>query len=273
MISFGANVDIIATPSSGTYHSPIQITLIPTEWNAKTFYSFKPDGYPQEAFLYKAPILLKHSSPFIYFSILNTENESKIKQNNYILDYPNTITFDSESISGSGEISVNLINNGWDDVDIGFWYVQSLSDMVVVPAHTILHSGKKYEIIISYPGNSSIVLRSPDDDERDILIYKHREPQKTYIVSEKQITTKIVPREIIVTNIDDSIKDISSSEIWEEIKKVDNIPLISDTKQSMKASILESWGNTMYFKYISVFIILSLIVGLWRWFIQKQDNH
>lgn len=142
--TFATNVDVIANPTSGTYHAPFYITLTPTETNAKTFYSFKPDGYPQDAFLYNKPILLKHSSPFIYFSVISTTNESKIKQNNYILEYPTTIHFDAESISGSGKVQVNLINSGAENVDIGFWYIQSLSDMVIIPEHTILHPGKKY---------------------------------------------------------------------------------------------------------------------------------
>lgn len=136
--TFATNIDVVTTPQSGTYHTPIYITLTPTEINAKTFYSFKPDGYPQDAFLYEKPILLKHSSPFIYFSIINTTNESKIKQNNYIIEYPSTIHFETEFISGSGKVHIVLINSGSENVDIGSWYIQSLSDIFIIPDHTII---------------------------------------------------------------------------------------------------------------------------------------
>lgn len=195
---FATNVDITATPSSGTYHAPIYITLTPTERGAKTFYSFKPDGYPNDAFLYTGPILLKHSSPFIYFSFLSTSNESKIKQNNYIIEYSSNIHFEAESISGSGKVGVVLINSGSENVNIGFWQVQSESDTVTLPEGTMIASGATYNISLNYPGQSSIVLRSPDDDERDILVPKDTPAPSVGIpLKKKTITTKIVPRKII----------------------------------------------------------------------------
>lgn len=135
---FASSVDVIANPPSGTYHAPIYITLTPTQSGSKTFYSFKPDGYPQDAFLYEKPILLKHSSPFIYFSILSTTNESKIKQNDYSIEYPSTVHFDSDTISGSGKVEVMLVNSGSESVNIGYWYIQSESDTVTIPENTLL---------------------------------------------------------------------------------------------------------------------------------------
>ena len=130
---FAEKLDVIADIPSGTYHTPVYITLTPTESTAKTFYSFKPDGHPGDAFLYTGAILLKHSSPFIYFSFTSTENESKIKQNVYIIEYPSSIQFAEESISGSGTMNISLFNSGSESVNIGYWYVQSESDMVVIP--------------------------------------------------------------------------------------------------------------------------------------------
>lgn len=137
---FALSVDVTAIPSSGTYHTPIYITLTPTESGSKTFYSFKPDGYPQDAFLYENPILLKHSSPFIYFSIISTSNESKIKQNDYIIDYPSTVHFEAETISGSGKVEVMIVNSGSESVNIGYWQVQSESATVTIPEDIILAS-------------------------------------------------------------------------------------------------------------------------------------
>jgi hypothetical protein len=263
--SFAANVDVITNPPSGTYHTPIYINLTPTETNAKTFYSFKPDGYPQDAFIYEKPILLKHSSPFIYFSIISTTNESKIKQNNYILEYPATIHFDTKSITGSGKVQVTIINSGVENVDIGFWCIQSLSDIVTIPEHTILHSGEKYGVEINYPGTSSVVLRSPDDDERDILTHKSTE-EKTIAASKVKITTKIVPREIISTiaNIPEnnlpeakntptpeSISIIRDTPAIEKtINKTPSINTIPDINQIVKVSTIESGQKNINPLYI-----------------------
>ena len=285
--TFAENVDVIANPPSGTYHAPLYITLTPTEKNAKTFYSFKPDGYPQDAFLYEKPILLKHSSPFIYFSIISTTNESKIKQNNYILEYPATIHFDTESISGSGKVQVNIINNGLENIDIGFWYIQSLSDMVTIPEHTILNPWKKYGVEINYPGTSSVVLRSPDDDERDILTYKSTE-EKTITTSKIKITTKIVPREIISTiantseNNTPEVKNITipalipisenSPTIGRTIDKTPQINPIPDINQIVKVSAMESGQKNMNPLYIWIFLLLSMSIGGLRWFIQRKQK-
>lgn len=135
---FAGNVDVTADAPSGTYHAPIHIILTPTESESKTFYSFKPDGYPMDAFLYTGAILLKHSSPFIYFSIVDPTNESKIKQNDYIIEYPSTIRLAVESVSGAGKMKVVLMNSGSEGVDIGFWQVQSESDTVSIPEGTTI---------------------------------------------------------------------------------------------------------------------------------------
>lgn len=135
---FAEKLDVIADMPSGTYHAPVHITLTPSDPEAKTFYSFKPDGYPNDAFLYTGSILLKHSTPIIYFSFLSTSDESKIKQNDYILEYPSTIHFENGSVSGSGNIDAVLVNSGSKSVNIGYWYVQSESDRVTVPEHIML---------------------------------------------------------------------------------------------------------------------------------------
>lgn len=133
-----ASVDIIADMPSGTYHAPVYITLTPTESGSKTFYSFKPDGYPMDAFLYTGAILLKHSSPLIYFSIISPTNESKIKQNDYVIEYSPDVRFETDSVSGSGKVEVVLMNGGSGEVNVGFWQVQSESDTIVIPEGTVI---------------------------------------------------------------------------------------------------------------------------------------
>ncbi len=193
---FAENMDVIANLPSGTYHAPIHITLTPSLSGAKTFYSFKPDGTPNDAFLYTGSILLKHSTPFIYFSFVTPDNESKIKQNNYIIEYPPSIQFETDSVLGSGSIDTSLINRGTDAVNIGWWYVQSEADTIRIPEGTILTPGEKYTIRLDYTGKSSVVLHSPDEDEKDILIVQEA---VNIPVEKKVITTKVVPRKIIST--------------------------------------------------------------------------
>ncbi|MDD5197393.1 MAG: hypothetical protein PHN60_00875 [Candidatus Gracilibacteria bacterium] len=285
LVSFhvsASSVDVVATPPSGTYHTPVHITLTPTQAGTKTFYSFKPDGYPQDAFLYTGSILLKHSSPLIYFSIISTSNESKIKQNDYIIEYPSAIHFESESISGSGQVEVIMVNSGSENVNIGFWQVQSESDTVIIPEDTILAPWGKQSVYVNYPGKSSIVLRSPDDDERDILISEST-PENTLPVlpKKKSVTTKIVPRKIISTR-ETASEDIST------LPKVSDIPVVQipteekvstsppstplDINQIMKASTAESGQKSLNPLYPILFLLLSFGIGWIQWFIRRKQK-
>lgn len=196
MSVFAESMDVTANIPSGTYHAPIHITLTPTRAEAKTFYSFKPDGTPNDAFLYTGSILLKHSTPFIYFSFVTTDDESKIKQNDYIIEYPGSVQFETDTVAGSGSIDTALVNRGTDTVDIGWWYVQSEADTIRIPEGATLAPGQKYHIHLDYAGNSSIVLHSPDEDEKDILVVEHTTSAP---VEKKPITVKVVPRKIIST--------------------------------------------------------------------------
>ncbi len=198
VFTFASNVDVVSDTPSGTYHSPIYITLTPTQPNSKTFYSFKPDGYPNDAFLYTGSILLKHSSPFIYFSIISTSNESKIKQNDYIIDYPSTIHFETDTISGSGQMDISMVNSGSESVNIGYWMLQSESDSVIIPESTMIAPNAKYTVRLNYPGVSSVVLRSPDDEEKDILVPVGSIEQSHIVIPKKKLTiTKTTPRTIL----------------------------------------------------------------------------
>ncbi|MDD2917155.1 MAG: hypothetical protein PHH70_04900 [Candidatus Gracilibacteria bacterium] len=190
-------MDVTADIPSGTYHAPIHVTLTPSESRAKTFYSFKPDGTPNDAILYTGSVLLKHSTPFIYFSFLTTDIESKIKQNDYIFEYPGSVHFETDTVVSSGVIQTVLINNGKDDRDIGWWYVESETDRAIIPEGTVLIPGAKYALSIKYAGTSSVVLRSPDDDEKDILFVQT--PLSSSLAPKKPVTVKVVPRKIIST--------------------------------------------------------------------------
>lgn len=165
------SIDVTATPPSGTYHAPIRIELNMTQPGSKTFYSFKPDGYPQDAYLYTGAILLRKSSPLIFFSIISPTNESKIKQNDYVIEYSPDVHFrDMEVVLGSDNmVDVTLMNESSGAVDIGLYQVQSESSMTEIPEGTMLDPGKVYTVSFQYTGKSPIVLRSPDGEERGIL--------------------------------------------------------------------------------------------------------
>lgn len=92
------------------------------------------------------------------------------------------------------------MNSGSESVNIGFWYVQSESDTVTIPEGTMIASGATYSVSLNYQGTSSVVLRSPDDEERDILISENI-PETNEVIPPKKrnITTKAVPRKIIST--------------------------------------------------------------------------
>lgn len=97
-------------------------------------------------------------------------------------------------------MDVTIVNSGSESVNIGFWYVQSESDTVTIPEGTMIPSGATYNVSLNYHGTSSVVLRSPDDDERDILTSENI-PETDEVIPPKKrnITTKVVPRKIIST--------------------------------------------------------------------------
>lgn len=252
---FAESMDVTANIPSGTYHAPIHITLTPSIAGAKTFYSFKPDGTPNDAFLYTGSILLKHSTPFIYFSFVTTDNESKIKQNDYIIEYPGFVQFETDTIAGSGKIDTTLVNRGNETVDIGLWYVQSETDTIRIPEGTTLAPGAKYDIHLNYAGSSSIVLHSPDEDEKDILVVQESVVTPT---ERRPITTKVVPRKIISTletaapkptpikeNTDSGMSLPPDSQISSPVPSINPAPVIPnstsvDINQIAKASVNES---------------------------------
>lgn len=162
------HVDVEANLPSGVYRAPISIELTPTDSSAKTFYSFNPDGGPQDAFLYTGALLFKKSTPFVFFSVISPTNESKIKINTYTIEYPSTVRFRDPTITISSEntVSVSLVNDASDPVDLSYWQIQSEAFIQEIPAGTMLATGATYDAKITYAGSSSITLRSPDGEEK-----------------------------------------------------------------------------------------------------------
>jgi hypothetical protein len=84
-----AAITITPDIAPGTYDHAIQLHLTPSDPTAKIFYSFNPDGGPNDALLYTGAITLKESTPFVYFGFVSLDNESKVLIDDYIINYPN----------------------------------------------------------------------------------------------------------------------------------------------------------------------------------------
>lgn len=186
-----------------------------------------------------------------------------------------------------------LVNSGTESVNIGWWYVQSESDMITISEGTMLAAGAKYPIRINYTGNSSVVLRSPDDDERDILV-PEQSPSAVGMVlpPKKSVVTKVVPRKIISTNEvptspvptpsvpETSIKlpaeTIVSPEITapqphpEAVKAPSNAT--QDINQIVKVSATESSQKNTNPLYLVLLIVLSFGIGGFQWFVRRKQK-
>ena len=286
---FAERVDISSSIPSGTYHKPIRIELTATQKDSKTFYSFRPDGTPNDAYLYTGPILLKQSSPFIYFSIVSPENESKIKQNNYILDYPNTIRFKQEyfGLQASGSVLVDIVNSWEQSVDIGYWHVQSESENVEIPEGTILESESMYHVTLRYNGNGSIVLRSPDDDERDVAVKKGEvwvvvQPavakksisRKVYSISDTQVSPEKNPslsgKTDISLPVDNAVKrlPVDTSSGNANISSIPKSSFAIDT--AIKVSSMESGQKNTNLVYLWILLLFSILEGIAQWLMGRK---
>lgn len=192
-VATAESVDVQANIPSGTYSAPIRVELSTTESGGKTFYSFKPDGYPQDALLYTGAILLKKTTPLVFFTVISTTNESKIKQNDYVFSYSSDIRFVSPQAVDVGvtQIDVTLQNTSQSAVDIGYWQVLAENGPIEIPEGTKIDAGGTYVVHnVPYTGNGHIVLHSPDDEERAILEITRSEPVKAATI----VTTPKPPK-------------------------------------------------------------------------------
>jgi len=298
------SINVTATPPSGTYHAPIRIELNTTQSGSKTFYSFKPDGYPQDAYLYTGAILLRKSSPLIFFSIISPINESKIKLNEYIIEYSPDVHFrDTEVVLGSDSmVDVALINESDKDIDIGFYQVQSESSMTEIPEGTMLASGKIYTVSFQYTGKSPIVLRSPDGEERGILQVVKSEPKKTEMTpiphtsSQNSITIppKIEKTEDTIPPTEQPTEPVTETPVLSESTPVpesalppspepsvtpeptpavspESTPATSDIGADIKTSVSES-GTNMKPLYIFFLVGISLFLGIIQFVVRSKKN-
>ena len=83
-----AAISITPSQAPGTFDHAIKLELTSSDPAAKVFYSFNPDGGPNDALAYTGPILLKSSTSLVYFGFVSLDNESKVLIDDYIFDYP-----------------------------------------------------------------------------------------------------------------------------------------------------------------------------------------
>ncbi|MDD2487664.1 MAG: hypothetical protein PHS92_04830 [Candidatus Gracilibacteria bacterium] len=169
-LSFADGMDVNSNLPSGSYDHVLKIELVPTIDNTKTFYSFNPNGTPNDALLYTGAILLKSSTPLIFFSFLNTQVESKIKQNDYTIIYPNTINLSGATETSGDRISgVFLVNNDEKTMDISYWELRKDETIYTVPDGTTLNAGQTFPLDNIFSGSGYISLFSPNLEKKDFI--------------------------------------------------------------------------------------------------------
>lgn len=162
-----ANVDVTASIESGTYNKAIKVELNTTESWAKTFFGFNPDWSPWDLELYSWAIIIKKTTPLVFFSVISTTNESKIKINEYTINYPNDIKIWSWVFFDNGNLNnLWLVNNSSEDIDISYWILKNDSSNVTLPENSIIKSWWTYTIDW-LSGTWIITLYSPDEEKKD----------------------------------------------------------------------------------------------------------
>jgi len=115
--------DVTANPDSGTYENVTKVNLTASKENVKIFYSFNPNATPNDLLEYTGTILIKKTTPLIYFAIENYQSETKIKQNDYTINYSNWIKF------GTG---TKLQNSGDKQVDLSYRIIKTSKETYVL---------------------------------------------------------------------------------------------------------------------------------------------
>lgn len=286
-ITFADWLDVEANLPSGTYDKILKIELTPTDSKAKTFYSFNPDGWPNDALLYTWAIILKSSTPLVFFSFINTQIESKIKINNYTINYPNTINLTQDATLSNGKISnLFLKNNDTKDIDISFWELRSNWKVYTIPDNTILNPRETFDASNAFSSPGTITLFSPNSESKDFVNIiekiepkpeiintpvKKITPKKEEIKEETQktettqkieepkneeipapVVTETTPPETPNANVDNAINEISK----EEIKPSENL------WDNLKISL--NWAkNDGNWIFIMMSIIIVTIAWIW----------
>jgi len=158
--------------TGGTYNAPIYVELKATQNEAKIFYSYNPDGGPSDSFLYTGALLLKKTTPLVFFAMVDYSNDSKIKINYYNFDYSHEILFASGTMLRLSDSlgMIQILNNSTGAVDLGLWSVKTQDETITIPEETVVEAGSGYTIpTIKYSGQGMLTLFSPDEEEKAIF--------------------------------------------------------------------------------------------------------
>ena len=230
-------MDVTANIPTWTYDHAIKIELTPSLQNAKTFYSFNPNWTPVDSYLYTWSILIKSSTPLIFFSFVNTKVESKIKQNDFMIIYPDSINLSWNYTLDNDKINwVNIMNNDSKTLDISYWEVKKDDVNFVIPDSTILNPWQTFSLDSKFSWTGYISLFAPDWEKKDFMeiieIIKSPEIKQEIIPEAKYIPKKKI--EISNDSIDypaDSEKvksDNLNADINVNSENPDNIIWISE---------------------------------------------
>lgn len=216
-------IDVTANLPSGTYDKVLKIELTPTDTKAKTFYSFNPNGWPNDALLYTWAIILKKSTPLVFFSFINTQIESKIKINNYTINYSNNINLFWEATLTNWKIQNLFIkNNDQRDVDISYWELRKDWKIYTIPDKTILYPGETMDVSDKFNSAWTITLFSPNSESKDFInIIEKIEPKA-------EIKNTPIKKEIPHPTISREVEGTKNEEI--------TIPIVTETTQKTSNS-------------------------------------
>lgn len=295
-IIFAEWIDVSANIPSWKYSEIIKVELTPTNPSARTFYSFNPNGWPSDALLYTWAIIIKKSTPLVFFSYTSTENESKIKINNYIIKFSNNIRLSEWGKIVDWKINnLNLTNIWSDSIDLSFWEVRNDAGKIIIPDWTKIKSWE--EFLINWLTWVWIVsLFSPDEEKKDFIEIipevKEAIPVKIPVKSIKEVSStkpkitesnsptaiesQITEEEPVVNNT--TVENIDKT-IESNIEKIWNnevtIPAVIETKQentenslndNLKSSANENWqGKSSNSWQIIIFWILWIALIWWIW--------
>lgn len=304
---FADKLEINSSLPSWEYNKVIKVELIPSDINVKKiFYSFNPNSTPNDLLLYTWAIIIKKSTPIIYWWYIDTSNESKIKQNDYIINYPNEIRLWTWIIFEENTLkNLYITNIGTWAIDISYREVRNDSWKIIIPENTSLDSWKTYEIRW-LNGSSIISLYAPNEEKKDFLepkiIIETKNETKIswpkveawsvskYILDaqkedkinsntnneqENNIQTETInnTENNLSNNIDNETKN---NEIPSDEKQVNSPEIKVDNKENnqetnisdnIKSSTQESWNNSWFWIAIIIWIIW---IWIWTKFFLKK---
>lgn len=225
---FAENIDVTANLDSGTYNKVIKVELNVTDSNAKTFYSFEPNWWPGDTNLYTWAIIIKKSTPLVFFSVLTTSNESKIKINDYIINYPTNLKFSPWATFNNWNVeNLQIINNDSQNIDLSYWIVKSDWSNIMIPENTIIQAWWTYNIS-GITGTWIVTLFSPDEEKKDSveIIAPIVEPVTDTSLNNSWVTENSWETQTQEQNINkEEVKEVS---VVKPIKKISKKPTTSN---------------------------------------------